>query len=53
MQRLDDEVENLLEYYIGGSYFGFVNTPIPLLHLRLLNLVMYETPKNFWKIKLK
>ena len=23
MQRLDDEVENLLEYYIGGSYFGF------------------------------
>ena len=23
MQRLDDEVEKVLEYYIGGSYFGF------------------------------
>ncbi len=23
MQQLDDEIEKVLEYYIGGSYFGF------------------------------
>lgn len=28
MQRLDDEVEKILKYYIGDSYFGFCETPL-------------------------
>ena len=53
MQRLDDEVEKILEYYIGGSYFGFcedIDYWVPLQAFKPSNV---KSPEKLLKKKIK
>ncbi len=52
-QRLDSEVENLLEYYIDSSYFGFSDKTDYYVPLQAFKQGNNENPKKLLQNKIK